>query len=99
MATIVGGIGTSHVPSVGVAYDRGKQQSPEWKPLFDAYIPVQQWLGEIKPDLAIMVYNDHGCDFFFDKYPTFALGAAEEYPIGDEGHGVRKLASRRIAGL
>jgi protocatechuate 4,5-dioxygenase beta chain len=91
MGRIVGGIGTSHVPSVGVAYDRGKQHTPEWKPLFDAYVPVRRWLGEIAPDLAIVVYNDHGCDFFFDKYPTFAVGAAGEYPIGDEGHGVRAL--------
>ena len=44
-----------------------------------------------KPDVAIITYNDHGCDFFFDKYPTFAIGAADEYPIGDEGFGMRAL--------
>ena len=27
MATIIGGIGTSHVPTIGVAYDKGKQAS------------------------------------------------------------------------
>ncbi|MCF5936066.1 protocatechuate 3,4-dioxygenase, partial [Xanthomonas perforans] len=26
MASIIGGIGTSHVPTIGVAYDKGKQQ-------------------------------------------------------------------------
>ena len=34
-------------------------------------------------------YNDHGGDFFFDKYPTFAVGAADIYPVGDEGWGRR----------
>jgi len=91
MARIVAGIGTSHVPSAGVAYDRGQQQDPAWKPLFDAYVPVREWLARLRPDVAIVVYNDHAADFTFDKYPTFALGAADHYPIADEGFGTRPL--------
>jgi protocatechuate 4,5-dioxygenase beta chain len=91
MAKIVGGIGTSHVPSIGRAYDTGNTEDPAWKPLFDAYVPVQDWLDELKPDIAIVVYNDHGSEFFFDKYPTFAIGAAESYQVGDEGWGQRPL--------
>ncbi len=95
MGTIIAGIGTSHVPSIGGAYDRGKQNTPAWRPLFDAYVPVREWLAELKPDVAIMVYNDHGADFFFDKYPTFAVGAAESYAIADEGFGTRPLPEVR----
>lgn len=91
MGKIIAGIGTSHVPSIGGAYDRGRTQTPAWKPLFDAYVPVREWLQEIKPDVAIMVYNDHGADFFFDKYPTFAVGCADQYAIADEGFGTRPL--------
>lgn len=91
MARIVGGIGLSHVPSVGVAYDRGRQNEPAWKPLFDAYVPVREWLARVRPDVAIVVYNDHCADFRFDKYPTFALGAADRYGIADEGFGARPL--------
>lgn len=91
MGKIIAGIGTSHVPSIGGAYDRGAQAEPDWKPLFDAYVPVREWLKALKPDIAIMVYNDHGADFFFDKYPTFAVGCADEYAIADEGMGVRPL--------
>jgi protocatechuate 4,5-dioxygenase beta chain len=91
MGKIVAGIGTSHVPSIGGAYDRKKTQTPAWKPLFDAYVPVRAWLQELKPDVAIMVYNDHGADFFFDKYPTFAVGCADSYAIADEGFGTRPL--------
>jgi hypothetical protein len=91
MGRIVGGIGLSHVPSVAPVVDRGRTQEPAWKPLFDAYIPVREWLAKLKPDVAIVVYNDHGADFSFDKYPTFAIGAADSYAIGDEGFGTRPL--------
>jgi protocatechuate 4,5-dioxygenase beta chain len=91
MARIVAGIGTSHVPSIGGAYDRGKTATPAWKPLFEAYVPVREWLRGVRPDVCIMVYNDHGADFFFDKYPTFAVGCADRYAIADEGFGVRPL--------
>jgi protocatechuate 4,5-dioxygenase beta chain len=92
---VIAGIGLSHVPSVGIAYDRGKMQTPAWKPLADAYVPVRDWLKKLKPDLAIVVYNDHGADFMFDKYPTFAIGAAERYAIADEGFGTRPLPEVR----
>jgi len=91
VARIVGGIGLSHVPSVGPVVDRGRQNDPAWKPLFDAYVPVRTWLSRLRPDVAIVVYNDHGADFALDKYPTFALGAAERYAIADEGFGTRPL--------
>ena len=92
---IVGGLGLSHVPSVGVAYDRGKMQTPAWKPLWDAYVPVREWLARLEPDVAIVVYNDHGADFQLDKYPTFAIGVAERYAIADEGFGSRPLPEVR----
>src|SRR4029450_8100993 len=90
-SSIVAGIGLSHVPSVGPAVDRGKEGTPAWKPLFDAYVPVREWLAKLKPDVAIVIYNDHAAEFSFDRYPTFALGVAETYPIGDEGFGTRPL--------
>jgi protocatechuate 4,5-dioxygenase beta chain len=84
-------LGLSHVPSVGVAFDRGKMQTPAWKPLWDAYVPVREWLSRLKPDVAIVVYNDHGADFMLEKYPTFAIGVADSYAIADEGFGTRPL--------
>jgi protocatechuate 4,5-dioxygenase, beta chain len=91
MGKLIAGIASSHVPTIGIAADRGMQQTSEWKPLFDSYVPVRQWLAELKPDVAITVYNDHGADFFFDKYPTFAVGAARTYPVADAGFGKRPL--------
>jgi protocatechuate 4,5-dioxygenase beta chain len=91
MGRIVAGIGLSHVPSIGPVVDRKRTEEPAWKPLFEAYVPVREWLARLKPDVAIVVYNDHAADFSFDKYPTFALGVAERYAIGDEGFGTRPL--------
>ncbi|HYD76068.1 class III extradiol dioxygenase family protein [Ramlibacter sp.] len=91
MANILGGITTSHVPAIGGAIAKGLQQQPYWKPFFDGYGPVQQWLGEVKPDVAVIFYNDHGLNFFLDKMPTFAVGAAPEYRNADEGWGIPTL--------
>jgi hypothetical protein len=91
MATVIGGICTSHVPIIGVAYDNGKQADPAWQPLFDGYKPVAAWLAHHKPDALVFIYNDHCSAFFFDLYPTFALGLGETFRVADEGSGVRAL--------
>jgi protocatechuate 4,5-dioxygenase beta chain len=91
MGRIVGGIGSSHAPSFGPVYDKGLQKDPMWAPLFDGYEPVRGWLESLRPDLFIVVYNDHANQFFFNAYPTFALGAADVYPQADEGWGKRDL--------
>lgn len=91
MARIVGGIGTSHAPSIASAYDHKRQLDPVWKPLFDAYGPAKAWLEAVKPDLMIVIYNDHMNRFFFDAYPTFALGVGDSHAIADEGWGKRAL--------
>jgi len=92
MARIVGGITTSHVPAIGGAIAKGLQNDPYWKPFFDGFVPVRHWLSEVKPDVAVVFYNDHGLNFFLDKMPTFAIGAAPEYRNADEGWGIPTLA-------
>ena len=88
MAQILGGIFTSHVPAIGAAIAKGLQQDPYWKPFFDGFLPVHDWLRDQKPDVAIMFYNDHGLNFFLDKLPTLAVGAAPFYENADEGWGL-----------
>ena len=91
MATIVGGIATSHTPTIGFALDTGKQKDPVWAPIFEGYKPVQQWLADKRPDVLFYIYNDHVTSFFFDHYSHFALGVGERYWPADEGGGPRKL--------
>jgi len=88
MARIIGAISTSHVPTIGSAIAKGLQQDPYWKPFFDAFDPVHSWLEKNKPDVLVVIYNDHGLAYFLDRMPTFAVGAAEEYTNADEGWGL-----------
>ncbi len=88
MARIIGALASSHIPSIGNAISNGKQEDAYWKPFFDGYKPVLQWLDKEKPDVAIVLYNDHGLNFFLNNLPTFAVGAAAEYITKDEGWGL-----------
>lgn len=91
MAKIIAGVGTSHTPAIGAAVDLGKTETDYWKPLFKGYEPSKKWMAEIKPDVAIIVYNDHTNAFDFSMIPTFAVGCADEFPIADEGWGPRPV--------
>jgi protocatechuate 4,5-dioxygenase beta chain len=91
MAQLVGGLATSHIPSIGNAIAKGLQQDPYWKPFFDGFPPIRQWLDQTRPDIAVVFYNDHGLNFFLDKMPTFAIGAAKQYNNADEGWGIPTL--------
>jgi protocatechuate 4,5-dioxygenase beta chain len=88
MATIIGGIATTHVPAIGNAIAKGLQNDPYWKPFFDGFKDAHTWLNGNRPDVVVVVYNDHGLNFFLDKMPTFAVGAAGEYRHADEGWGL-----------
>jgi len=97
MARIIGGLGTTHVPSIGKAIAEGKQNDPYWKPFFSGFDYVHEWLAHEKPDVAVVFYNDHGLNFFLDKLPTFAVGTAAEYRNEDEGWGIP--VSKSAAGI
>ena len=88
MATVVGALTSSHVPAIGRAIAKHLQHEPYWQPFFAGYPPVHAWLAKARPDVAVIFYNDHGLNFFLDKMPTFAVGAAPEYRNADEGWGI-----------
>jgi protocatechuate 4,5-dioxygenase beta chain len=92
VAQIVGGFSTSHIPAIGNAISKELFDDPYWKPFFDGYPPVREWIADVKPDVAVVIYNDHGLNFFLDKLPTFAIGAASEYRNKDEGWGLQPVA-------
>jgi gallate dioxygenase len=90
MATIVGGIATSHTPTIAFAKDAGKFEDPVWKPIFEGYEPVKQWFREKQPDVLVYIYNDH-MTAFFEHYSHFALGVGEKFGPADEGGGPRDI--------
>ncbi len=92
MARLVGAICTSHIPAIGHAIARGLEHDAYWQPFFSGYERAREWVAAVNPDVAVVVYNDHGLNFFLDKLPTFAVGAAQEYRNADEGWGLPTVA-------
>ena len=91
MAHIIAGVGSSHVPAIGAALDNNKTEEPYWKRVFSGFEKSKEWMARAKPDVAIVVYNDHASAFSVDMIPTFALGCAAEFPPADEGWGPRPV--------
>ncbi|MCC6378106.1 MAG: protocatechuate 3,4-dioxygenase [Burkholderiales bacterium] len=91
MARITAGLTTSHIPAVGAAIDLGKTQEPYWKPVFAGYEFGRRWIAEHRPDVVILVYNDHASAFSLELIPTFAIGCAESFQPADEGWGPRPV--------
>ena len=89
MARITAGVATSHVPAIGAALDNGKAGDAYWVPLFAGYEASKAWIAAEKPDVIILVYNDHASAFSLELIPTFAIGCAESFQPADEGWGPR----------
>ena len=91
MARISAGVATSHVPAIGAAIDNGKTQEPYWIPVFKGYEFSKRWIAAAKPDVVLLVYNDHASAFSLEIIPTFAIGCAERFAPADEGWGPRPV--------
>jgi protocatechuate 4,5-dioxygenase, beta chain len=91
MARIIASVNVSHVPAIGAAWDLGKTEQPYWAPVFKGFEFSKKWIADLKPDLIILVYNDHASAFSLEIIPTFALGCAEEFKPADEGWGPRQV--------
>jgi len=91
MARITAGVTTSHIPAVGAAIDLGKTREPYWQPAFAGYEFSRRWIAEHRPDVVVLVYNDHASAFSLEIIPTFAIGCAESFAPADEGWGPRPV--------
>jgi protocatechuate 4,5-dioxygenase beta chain len=79
------------VPAIGAAIDNKQTEEPYWKRVFSGFEKSKEWMAKAKPDVAIIVYNDHASAFSVEVVPTFALGCAAEFPPADEGWGPRPV--------
>jgi protocatechuate 4,5-dioxygenase beta chain len=91
LARITAGVATSHVPAIGATLDSGKAGEPYWRPVFAGYEFSKAWIAREKPDVVILVYNDHASAFSLELIPTFAIGCADEFASADEGWGPRPV--------
>lgn len=89
MADIVGGLGVSHAPSIGAAYDRQETATEAWSPLFESIRAGGEFLKSLRPDALVVFYNDHMDQNWLDNWPTFQVGVADRFRIADEGWGPR----------
>jgi hypothetical protein len=85
MARILGGIGITHSPAAIFAHDRGLGAKPEWQGFFEPLARARDWVAAQRPDLVVMIYNDHLNHFAFDAYPSFAIGVADDFALAPEG--------------
>jgi protocatechuate 4,5-dioxygenase beta chain len=91
MARITAGVAASHVPAIGAAIDHGQEGTDYWKPLFDGFTWTRDWISEERPDVVILVYNDHATAFDLRMIPTFAIGCGDSFRPADEGFGARPV--------
>jgi protocatechuate 4,5-dioxygenase beta chain len=91
MARINAGVTTSHVPAIGAALDHGNAGNDYWRPMFAGYDWTKKWIAQERPDVVVLVYNDHASAFSLEMIPTFAIGCAETFAPADEGFGPRPV--------
>ena len=53
--------------------------------------PARAWHAQNKPDVVIIVYNDHASAFSLEQISTFTIGVSDKFLPADEGYGPRKV--------
>ena len=91
MARITAGVGSSHIPLLGVASDMDRTGEDYWRDCFAGFDWTKRWETAQKPDVVILVYNDHASAFDMRIIPTFAIGCGERFKPADEGWGPRQV--------
>ena len=91
MARITAGVTSSHIPALGAAMQTGVTGNDYWRPVFEGYGWVKEWIKDHMPVVVVLVYNDHATAFDMNIIPTFAIGCAERFKPADEGWGPRPV--------
>ena len=67
VAFAVGAIGCTHVPAIGGAIAAARRTSPTGGRSSAASPPRASGSARVRPDVAMVIYNDHGLNFFLDN--------------------------------
>jgi protocatechuate 4,5-dioxygenase beta chain len=59
--------------------------------VFAGYEFSKRWIEARRPDVVILVFNDHATAFSLKLIPTFAIGCAASFQPADEGFGRRPV--------
>src|SRR5579863_3705773 len=72
MAQIVAVVASTHNPRI--FWNRDQADKGDYDAMLATFGEVRAMLAATKPDLIVMIANDHLDNFFFDNLPTFAVG-------------------------
>lgn len=72
MAQIVAVAASTHNPRI--FWNRDQADKGDYDAMLATFGEVRAMLAAAKPDLLVMIANDHLDNFFFDNLPTFAIG-------------------------
>ncbi len=72
MAHIVGGYAASHSPLMLTSF--GKADQDKANLVLSGFNYIKQQLDEQKPDVIIVISDDHFKSFFLDNMPMFCIG-------------------------
>jgi hypothetical protein len=97
MAEIVAAALTSHAPLITGKPDVA---TPERRDrLYAGFAEVRRRLAAARPDLLVMLVNDHLQNFAYDNLPAFCVGLAASYDAPSEGGAkLMRLTPRKIGG-
>lgn len=71
MATIVSAVASTHNPRI--FWNRDQAEKAEMERLEAAFATVRDLLAESRPDVLVVMANDHIDGLFFDNMPTFSV--------------------------
>jgi protocatechuate 4,5-dioxygenase beta chain len=71
MAKIVSAVASTHNPRI--CWNRDQAEKSELERLYDTFAEVRQLLAASRPDIIVVVANDHLDGLFFDNMPCFSV--------------------------
>src|SRR5256885_3135215 len=97
MAEIVAALLTSHAPLITGKPEVSKPEQRDR--LYAGFHELRRRLAAARPDLLVMLVNDHLQNFAYNNLPAFCVGLAASYDAPSEG-GARlmRLAPRKVPG-
>lgn len=85
MAQLVAAMVTSHAPSLAGVTDRSLNRMTQQ--VFDGFDVLRDRLAEARPEVLIVISDDHLNTFSYRVLPTFAIGVGDRHERADEGNG------------
>ena len=71
MAKIIGGLGTSHIPTIGKVIDNNEMHGPYWEPFVKGIQPARDWMKKKQTRCLYYYLQRPWFQFFFKRCYSF----------------------------